>query len=315
VSLVGQAEQQFLLPGDLVTTRRPMHLATLLGSCVSVCLSNTFQRTAGMNHYMLPETAGRADPGRYGNTSIRQLVETLFALDADPGHYRARVYGGGRVIGHLGALGDIGARNVELARQLLAEFRIPIAHQEVAGNQGRRIDFNTQTGVIECRLVGVSGTVPNSAGPPAARVLIVDDSPVARRVLKMGLEGLRGISVVGEAGNAFEARDQVLSLDPDVLTLDIEMPKIDGLTFLRQLMKHMPKPVVVMSSLATPGSEIEARARAAGAVEVIDKGRLEPAKGLDGVRNVLAPALRRAVQHRPPGGQLIALGRSGSEGE
>jgi two-component system chemotaxis response regulator CheB len=114
----------------------------------------------------------------------------------------------------------------------------------------------------------------------------------------MGLEGAAGIVIVGEAGNAFEARDQVLSLDPDALTLDIEMPKIDGVTFLRQLMKHMPKPVVVMSSLATPGSELEARALAAGAVEVIDKGRLEPAKGLDGIRNILAPALRRAAQHR-----------------
>jgi chemotaxis response regulator CheB len=77
------------------------------------------------------------------------------------------------------------------------------------------------------------------------------------------------------------------------------LPKIDGVTFQRQLIKHMPKPVLVMPSLAIPGSELEARALAAGAVEVIDKGRLEPAKGLDGVRNVLAPALRRAAKHRP----------------
>jgi two-component system chemotaxis response regulator CheB len=122
---------------------------------------------------------------------------------------------------------------------------------------------------------------------------------VARRLLRMGLEGCEGILVVGEAGNAFEARDQVLSLDPDVLTLDIEMPQIDGVTFLRQLMKHMPKPVVVMSSLATPGSEIESRARAAGAFDVIDKGRLHAALGLEGVRSVLAPVLRRAAGPRP----------------
>ena len=68
---------------------------------------------------------------------------------------------------------------------------------------------------------------------------------------------------------------------------------------MRQLMKHMPKPVVAMSSLAPPGSELEARALAAGAVEVIEKARLEPAKGLDGIRNVLAPALRRAARHLP----------------
>lgn len=292
-------DEQFLLPGDLVTTRKPMHLATLLGSCVSVCLSNGFQRIAGMNHYMLPETSGKTDLGRYGNTSIRQLVKTLFALDGDARHYQARLYGGGRVIGHLGAFGDIGSRNVELARHMLAEFGVRITHEEVGGGKGRRVDFNTQTDVIECRVVGVGGA-SRSSGRHAAvvRVLIVDDSPVARRVLKMGLEGAPGIVVVGEAGNAFEARDRVLSLDPDVISLDIEMPKVDGVTFLRQLMKHMPKPVVVMSSLATPGSELEAKARAAGAVEVIDKARLEPAKGLEGIRNILGPALRRAAKQR-----------------
>jgi chemotaxis receptor (MCP) glutamine deamidase CheD/CheY-like chemotaxis protein len=292
-------DQQFLLPGDSVTTRKPAHLATLLGSCVSVCLSNPIQRTAGMNHYMLPEAAGAGDPGRYGDTSIRQLIKTLFALDPNPGHYRARVYGGGQVIGHLGALGDIGARNIEIARRLLAEFGIDIQHEDVGGNQGRRIAFNTQIDVVECRIVGSNRSSTSGAQTlSSTRVLIVDDSPVARRLLRMGLEGCEGISVIGEAGNAFEARDQVLSLDPDVLTLDVEMPHIDGVTFLRQLMKHMPKPVVVMSSLAAPGSELERRARAAGAFEVIDKGRLHAALGLDGVRTLLAPVLRRAAPPR-----------------
>jgi chemotaxis protein CheD len=148
-------DQQFLLPGDSVTTRKPTHLATLLGSCVSVCLSNAAKHTAGMNHYMLPEALGGADPGRYGDSSIRQMVKTLFALDPDPRHYSARIYGGGRVIGHLGSFGDIGSRNIEVARRLLAEFGIGVQHEEVGGSNGRRIDFNTQTGVIECRVVGI----------------------------------------------------------------------------------------------------------------------------------------------------------------
>jgi len=291
-------DQQFLLPGDSVTTRKPAHLATLLGSCVSVCLSNASQRTAGMNHYMLPEGSTGADPGRYGDTSIRQLVKTLFALDSNPRHYRARIYGGGNVIGHLGAFGDIGTRNIEIARRLLAEFCLSIEHEDVGGHSGRRIDFNTQTDVIECRIVGSQASASGARSLSRARVLIVDDSAVARRLLRMGLEGCEGLCVVGEAESAFDARDQVLSLDPDVLTLDIEMPQIDGITFLRQLMKHMPKPVVVMSSLATPGSELENRARAAGAFEVIDKSRLHAALGLEGVRSVLAPVLRRAVSGR-----------------
>jgi two-component system, chemotaxis family, protein-glutamate methylesterase/glutaminase len=294
-------DRHFLLPGDSVATRKPAHLATLLGSCVSVCLSNAFQRTAGMNHYMLPDATTGADPGQYGDTSIHQLIKRLFALDADPRHYRARIYGGGHVIGHLGATGDIGARNIEIARRLLAEYGIGITHEEVGGNKGRRVDFNTQTDRIECRVVGGVSLVSRPLAAPAApnaRVLIVDDSKLMRRMVRMGLEGCEGLTVVGEASNAFEARDQILSLDPDVLTLDIDMPEIDGITFLRQLMKHLPKPVIVMSSVATPGSQYEALARATGAFEVVDKGRLHRALGLDGVRTVLAPILRRAAASR-----------------
>lgn len=290
-------DQQFLLPGDHVTTRKPMHLATLLGSCVSVCLSNSSQGTAGMNHYMLPEAVPGDDVGRYGDTSIRFMIRTLFALDAQPRHYQARIYGGGRVIGHLGALGDIGTRNIEVARRLLREVGILIRHEEVGGTKGRRVDFNTQTDVIECRVVGMDQQVLRSNGRDT-RVLIVDDSPIARRMLRMGLAHCEGIEIVGEASNAFEARDQILSLDPDVLTLDVEMPRVDGLTFLRQLMKHLPKPVVVMSALAKPGSELESRARAAGAFEVFDKERFEPRNGPEVVRQVLAPILRKAGASR-----------------
>jgi two-component system chemotaxis response regulator CheB len=290
----------FLLPCDSVTTRKPTHLATLLGSCVSVCLSNPTQRTAGMNHYMLPVATSTSEPGKYGDTSIRQMLQTLFTLDADPKHYKARVYGGGKVIGHLGTLGDIGARNIDVARRMLEAYSIRISYEDVGGSKGRRIDFNTETDAIDCRVVGVgsSGSRRSVTAEVHTRVLIVDDSAVTRRLIRRGLESCAGIKVVGEASNAFEARDQVLSQNPDVLALDVEMPRLDGLAFLRQLMIHLSKPVVVLSSLATPGSDLVAHARAAGAVDVIDKARLEPAKGLDGIRNVLAPALVRAARSR-----------------
>jgi two-component system chemotaxis response regulator CheB len=130
-------------------------------------------------------------------------------------------------------------------------------------------------------------------------VLIVDDSAVTRRMLRRGLEACTDIVVVGEASNAFDARDQVLSLDPDVLTLDVEMPKIDGMTFLRQLMKHFPKPVIVLSSLTTPGSELAQRARAAGAFDVLDKLCFESTGGENPAARLLAPIVRRAAAVRP----------------
>jgi chemotaxis protein CheD len=152
-------DQLFLLPGDTAVTRTPTLLATLLGSCVSVCLSNGLQHMAGMNHYLLPEAAGSADLGRYGDTSIQKIVQALFVFDADPTHYRARIYGGSSVIGPVGTFGDIGTRNVEVARRALASFGIAITHENVGGSRGRRIHFNTETNVIECQAVGTTGNL------------------------------------------------------------------------------------------------------------------------------------------------------------
>ena len=77
------------------------------------------------------------------------------------------------------------------------------------------------------------------------------------------------IEVVGTASDSYEARDKILELNPDVLTLDIEMPRMDGLTFMRVLQKHRPMPVVVVSSLTQAGSSIALDALEAGAVDVI----------------------------------------------
>ena len=105
----------------------------------------------------------------------------------------------------------------------------------------------------------------------AVRVLIVDDSALVRRALTDGLSADPGIEVVGTAMDPYVARDKILQLNPDVLTLDIEMPRMDGLTFLRVLMKHHPMPVIVMSSLTTEGSSMALEALQSGAVDVVAK--------------------------------------------
>ncbi len=103
------------------------------------------------------------------------------------------------------------------------------------------------------------------------KVLIVDDSALVRRVLSEELARDPEIQVVGTAPDPYVARDKILSLAPDVLTLDIEMPRMDGLSFLRKLMKHKPMPVVVVSSLTPKGSEMAMDALSLGAVDVLCK--------------------------------------------
>ena len=103
------------------------------------------------------------------------------------------------------------------------------------------------------------------------RVLIVDDSAIVRKIFSEELSKFPDIEIVGAAPDPFVARDKIVRLKPDVITLDIEMPRMDGLTFLKKLMKHYPLPVVIVSSLTQKGGEMTLEAMDIGAVEVIGK--------------------------------------------
>lgn len=103
------------------------------------------------------------------------------------------------------------------------------------------------------------------------KVLIVDDSSLVRQTLLKCLSNAPDLEVVGTAPDPYIARDMVVKLKPDVLTLDIEMPRMDGITFLKKLMKHFPLPVIILSSLAKKGSDVALQALEAGAVEVVAK--------------------------------------------
>ena len=106
---------------------------------------------------------------------------------------------------------------------------------------------------------------------PVTRVLIVDDSPLVRRIFHEQLSRDPEILVVGTAPDPFVARDLILEKKPDVITLDLEMPRMDGLTFLQKLMRYQPMPVVIVSSLTTKGGELAMEALSKGAVDVMCK--------------------------------------------
>ena len=103
------------------------------------------------------------------------------------------------------------------------------------------------------------------------KVLIVDDSAVVRKVLTDELSRYRGIEIVGTAVDPYVARDKIVKLKPDVLTLDLEMPKMDGLSFLSKLMRFYPMPVIVVSSVAPENSRNALKALDLGAVDVLSK--------------------------------------------
>jgi len=109
----------------------------------------------------------------------------------------------------------------------------------------------------------------NPVGP--IRVLIVDDSALVRKLLTAALADEPQIEVVGTAADPYVARDKILQLNPDVITLDIEMPRMNGLAFLKKLMQFRPMPVVMITSLAATNSNTTLEALRAGAVEILAK--------------------------------------------
>jgi two-component system chemotaxis response regulator CheB len=129
------------------------------------------------------------------------------------------------------------------------------------------------------------------------RVLIVDDSALVRRMLFAALSGDEGIEVVGMAPDAYIARTMILELNPDVITLDIEMPRMDGITFLKKLMLFRPLPVIIISSLGQAACQASIDALRAGAVEILAKPNGPYSVGELG--HTLADKIRQAALARP----------------
>ncbi len=116
----------------------------------------------------------------------------------------------------------------------------------------------------------MSHAMPSARTNPI-RVLVVDDSALVRRILSEALSREADIEVVGTATDPYVARERIVALRPDVVTLDVEMPRMDGLSFLAKLMRHFPIPVIVVSSVTPQQSDAALRALSLGAVDVIAK--------------------------------------------
>lgn len=151
--------RKFLKPGEFHVTSKPVILETLVGSCVCVCLYNIKNGWAAMNHFLRDRPAGNGTVqiGEFGSTSTKHIVDKLMMIDNVPSHYRAMVFGGAAVIKTVVRDSDIGSRNIDVAQQVLAEARISISKNEVAGKRGRRVIFDTENGTVTWRFAGDVG--------------------------------------------------------------------------------------------------------------------------------------------------------------
>lgn len=145
------------------------------------------------------------------------------------------------------------------------------------------------------------------------RVLVVDDSGFVRKLLTEVLSQDSAIEVVGTARDPFEARELIKKLNPDVLTLDVEMPRMDGITFLTNLMRLRPMPVVMVSSLTGAGADATMAALQAGAVDFVTKPSLDLSAGLHGLAGELVAKVKGAATANVTARLLTATHRTSSE--
>ena len=132
----------------------------------------------------------------------------------------------------------------------------------------------------------------------SCRVLIVDDSGFVRKLLTEVLSRDPAIEVVGAARDPYEARELIKKLNPDVLTLDVEMPRMDGITFLTNLMRLRPMPVVMVSSLTAAGADATMAALQTGAVDFVTKPSLDLSSGLHGLAAELIAKVKSAAAEK-----------------
>ncbi|MBN2455265.1 MAG: response regulator [Sedimentisphaerales bacterium] len=254
-----------------------------------------------MNHFLLP-TSPKNDSSntRYG-AAIDTLVESMANLGCSTCSLEAQIFGGGAVVEHLTSVGaDIGERNILLAKSRLAQHRIKVVHQNVGGELAQKIHFDSVTGQVIVKKIDALPGRQNRCAKTSQlsrrkiRALTVDDSPTVLAIYRKIIELDGRLELIGQAHDAYEARDMIVSFNPDVITLDIIMPKMSGLEFIRKLMKYYPKAVVIISTIAKVGSKIQKMALSAGACDVIDKESLNIYGGLEKAKNILLRRLKAA---------------------
>lgn len=285
--------------GELVIAGADHTVSTILGSCVSVCLFSKEKALGGIIHFALPTAPANLDPEdpaalRYGDTAMRALFQALVdELGGRKGDLVAKVVGGAS--GLSDAQHVVGPENIRMAEKVLAEYGVPVVGRDVGGGVGRKVVFHPGTGRLRVAALDAPAEPPKRAVPaersalgdarvvverkPAKRrVLVIDDSKTIRDLLTRILGETTDLEVVGVAENPLVAEKMLDKLKPDVLTLDVHMPEMDGLTFLEKLLPRHPIPVVMITSISREEGDTILRAMELGAIDYIQKPNIQEIK-------------------------------------
>ncbi len=288
----------FLQPGELFISKDPLNIKTLLGSCIAVCIWDKRQHLGGINHYLLPEPQTpikKSEENKYACFAIPSLLREL----KNRYHCRkedliVKIIGGASIYQskELSQQLNVGQFNIQAAHEILKKFHLSITASHVGGLQGRQILFNTLTGELRFQKIansklaatGLAATGTDTRYPikptssnlsshislaketskslqkKTIRVLIIDDSKPVRLLLRRLIEQNPSFEVVGEAEDPYAAMEFRRKNKVDVITLDINMPKMDGVTYLKSYARTQPIPTIMITdyNISSSGPVFEA---------------------------------------------------------
>lgn len=285
------AETLYLNISEMIVTGDNVVISTVLGSCISVCIFSQSAKVGGMIHYALPEAPVAVDSGealRYGNIAIPTLIQELKRfVGTTPKDLMAKVVGGASEINSMTSPYPVGSDNIKVAKKLLSQHGIPIVGESTGDLHGRKVLFHIPSGRLQ--VAKIKKKVSPVSPPARTKVLIVDDSKTIRDLLHRILKEDPGLEVIGAAADPVEAASMITKEKPDVITLDIHMPKMTGVEWLESLLPVNPIPVVMISSLQLKEGNDVFRALELGAIDYIQKPSLSEL-------GVVAPLIREKVK-------------------
>lgn len=146
------AERKFIIAGEIFLSEEETDIATVLGSCIAVCLYDKVRKVSAMNHYLLPLWNGNGiQSPRFGNLSIPLMIDKMIDSGSNIRYLEAKLFGGAQGIDTKLESFMIGKKNIVVAKEILTEYRIPIIAEDTAGSHGRKIVMNSVSGKIKMR--------------------------------------------------------------------------------------------------------------------------------------------------------------------
>lgn len=291
-------EKVFLKPGEIYLSTTGREISTILGSCISVCIFDKKLRFGVINHVVLPHInisaqAKRFDSMQFADTSTIELLKFMKRNGSRRHNLEVKILGGANNIGLLNESNEtnIGSKNLKMVEDVLQKHKIKISAKVCGGNLGLKLVFNTQTGELRYK------TLKNQQRKgQKIKVLIVDDSKPIRLLLKKIIEKDPQLQVIGEAEHPYEAMDICQKCPPDVITLDLNMPKMDGVTYLKKYMAEKPIPTIIITDYSLKDTGPVFESLDSGAVDYIKKPMIKNLE-IEGVK--IRSKIKMAAQVNP----------------